>query len=1000
MLKRAASFLIAIAFIVPSLCLIVSPAVATTPSFSSAVRVNQPSTSGNQLYPRLVAASDLNLTAVFADYSFQRYKVSSDSSFNGGASWLNKLTIDSNNNVVLPGPSIAKNSTGTLFCVFSDDRYSTQRIFISNSTDNGQHWSSNELITTGAQGNQTRPDVTVSNDIVYIVYSEFIPDKDPDIFLVTSNNSGHNFTAPVRVDHTGSSLAVSLAPVIIVHDDRVLVAWEDSRQDTFFDIYCSVSNDGGRTFVSDIKVSDAVGDSEQILPSAAFLQNGSALIVWQDKRTNNLDIRGAITSSFLSFSPSFVASDDLGSADQTSPRVKVDGRGIVHLVYTDSKYGPARISYVSSYSGISYSSAVRVSEPVVSAQQDHPDLDISPNGTVMIVFEQTQSLNTDIYFTKLANLPPLCAIKSPAAGTEVVGNFTVTGNASDPDAPDPLHSPSLDVQVALLNRDDGNATAWLQVNLSGQSNWTISFNSTLLENGNYTILARSFDGATYSEIQRVEVVINNIIPQYLDLFVTSDNLYFDKPSPFAGQVIRVSADIFNRGNTDATGVQVRFTADGALVESLITVPIVPAGGSATVGVNWTAVQGAHLINVTADPTNLINETNESNNTASRSLSVAPAPILQPDLAIAAANITLTPSSIFVGQRVNISVLVFNHGEVPANNVNVRFALTNPTLTVNRTVGFIQPQNGVLLNITWNATVGTHALTITADPQHLINDKNYDDNAAAVEFTVQPASVLRPDLYVGTVLVAPNNLIAGQNASISVIIGNSGNAPANNVVVSFFVDGDRLANRTVSVDVGQSTDTSAVWPSVAGQHLILVKVDEANLTNDANLTNNSASTSVSVTPASTARAELDVSLANMTAFPNPPVDGRILYLNFTVRNLGNRDASNVQVQVLKDEVQFGDLHQVGSISAGGLAVVSASWLPEKGVHKFTVIVDPDHLINESRRTNNELNYTVDMGAAPLLPSDFDPMIFVVLVGSFAFLAVAVVYFLRKRSQRKK
>lgn len=999
MLKRFLSVLLALAFIVPMVLIATNPAAAVSPSFSLAVRVNQPSTSGDQLNPRLVAISDLNLTTVFADYSFQRYKVSSDASLNGGASWLSKLTIDSNNNVVFPSPSLAKNSTGTLFCVFSDDRYGTQRVFISNSTDNGAHWSSDMLVTSSAQGNQTRPDITVSNDIVYIAYSELIPGKDPDIFLTTSNNSGRNFTAPVRVDHTGSSLAVSLAPVVILHGNRVLVAWEDSRQDTFFDIYCSVSNNGGESFVSDIKVSDAVGSSEQILPSAAFLKNGSALIVWQDRSTNDLDVRGAISGNFLSFSPSFIASDDLGSADQSSPRVKVDERGIVHLVYTDSKYGPARISYVSSYSGTSYSSATKVSEPAVSAQQDHADLDISPNGTVMIVFEQTQALNTDIYFTKLANLPPLCTIKSPASGTEVVGNFTVTGNASDPDAPDPLHSPSLNVQVALLNRDDRNATAWLQVNLSGQSNWTISFNSTLLENGNYTILARSFDGATYSEIQRLDIVLNNIIPQYLDLFVTSDNLYFDKPSPFAGQVIRVSADIFNRGNTDATGVQVRFAADGALIESTLIIPIVPAGGSATVSVNWTAVQGNHLINVTVDPANLINETNEGNNTASRSLSVAPAPILQPNLAIEAANITLTPSSIFAGQKVNISVLIFNHGEVPANNVNVRFSLNNPALVVNRTIGFIQPQNGVLVNISWNATVGAHSLTITADPQHLLNDKDYDDNAATVQFTVQPASVLRPDLFVGTIVVAPNNLIAGQNASISVIIGNAGNAPANNVVVSFFVDGVRLANRTVSVDPEQSTDTSAIWPSVAGQHLVLVKVDEANLTDDSNRTNNSASTSVSVTPASTTRAELDLSQANMTTYPNPPVEGRILYLNFTVRNLGNRDANNVDVQVLKDGVQYGDMRQVGTISAGGLAVVSVGWLPEKGVHKFTVIADPEHLINESRRTNNELNYSVDMGAPPLIPSNINPMLFVML-GSFALLAVAVVYFLRKRAQRKK
>ena len=93
-------------------------------------------------------------------------------------------------------------------------------------------------------------------------------------------------------------------------------------------------------------------------------------------------------------------------------------------------------------------------------------------------------------------------------------------------------------------------------------------------------------------------------------------------SPQGGKVT-ITATILNTGFSSAGASQTEFLLDGTTVLGLVDTPAVPAGGMATVSVQWptAGVKGEHTVRVTADKTDLVAESDEGNNAAARTVTV-------------------------------------------------------------------------------------------------------------------------------------------------------------------------------------------------------------------------------------------------------------------------------------------------------------------------------------------------------------------------------------------
>jgi hypothetical protein len=105
-----------------------------------------------------------------------------------------------------------------------------------------------------------------------------------------------------------------------------------------------------------------------------------------------------------------------------------------------------------------------------------------------------------------------------------------------------------------------------------------------------------------------------------DLTVTG--IATDPTAPAAGAKVSFTVTVHNRGTTTApAGTVTRLTAGGTTLDG--TTGAVAAGGSVTVAVpgTWTATDGGATLAATADATDVVEETNEDNNTFARSLVV-------------------------------------------------------------------------------------------------------------------------------------------------------------------------------------------------------------------------------------------------------------------------------------------------------------------------------------------------------------------------------------------
>jgi uncharacterized protein (DUF2147 family) len=85
----------------------------------------------------------------------------------------------------------------------------------------------------------------------------------------------------------------------------------------------------------------------------------------------------------------------------------------------------------------------------------------------------------------------------------------------------------------------------------------------------------------------------------------------------------ITVTVRNVGGAPATGVPVRFADNGSQIGAVQTITSIPAGGSGTASVVWSTkkLKGERTITVTVDPADAIAEASETNNSASRTVTV-------------------------------------------------------------------------------------------------------------------------------------------------------------------------------------------------------------------------------------------------------------------------------------------------------------------------------------------------------------------------------------------
>ncbi|MFQ6129028.1 MAG: Ig-like domain-containing protein [Thermoplasmata archaeon] len=260
-------------------------------------------------------------------------------------------------------PAIASDEHG-IYVVWQDKRLGDLDILFSMSKNNGTTFSE-PVVVNDNPGDGTLssfPDITVGNGRICVVWQDN-RNVDFDIYFSQSFD-GKNFSNDIAVwqSDTNSSTRPSIA--IDEKNDLIYVAWADD----YLDIKVSVSSDGGQTFSEPVKVSDSRTNGRS-LPKIGVDSKGKVYVVWADGRTglvrnglaeDDTDIFiSNSTDNGKSFGQNLRVNKEYREILQGNPSLAIDRDDVLHIVWEDElEYGASSILYSSSPDGFKFTDPI------------------------------------------------------------------------------------------------------------------------------------------------------------------------------------------------------------------------------------------------------------------------------------------------------------------------------------------------------------------------------------------------------------------------------------------------------------------------------------------------------------------------------------------------------------------------------------------------------------------------------------------------------------------
>lgn len=159
------------------------------------------------------------------------------SSTDGGTSWSSDIRVNQDPagpSVNQRAPAIAYDAVhGALYIAWQDNRNGDYDIWFARSTDGGATWTepaSNPVNDDGAGADQSQPSLVVDEaGTAYLVWQDRRHGND-DIYFAASSDAGETWTRNILVtDHPASTAQEQRSPAITVVGGRIYIAWEDAR---------------------------------------------------------------------------------------------------------------------------------------------------------------------------------------------------------------------------------------------------------------------------------------------------------------------------------------------------------------------------------------------------------------------------------------------------------------------------------------------------------------------------------------------------------------------------------------------------------------------------------------------------------------------------------------------------------------------------------------------------------------------------------------------------
>ena len=317
------------------------------------------------------------------------------------------------------------------------------------------------------------------------------------------------------------------------------------------------------------------------------------------------------------------------------------------------------------------------------------------------------------------------------------------------------------VNVTIKNLGEDNATNFnVTLNSSGgpigittvpllepgeRLNVTFNWNPTP---GDYNLTAIVDPGYPNDNVVESNESNNNltigvrVIQWRADLNVTSINL---PVMPQNGSPVQINVTVKNSGNLDSGPFNLTVYSNGSEVNTTM-IPKLAPGEEMMKTLTWTpAKPGLYNITAIADPENVVEESNESNNEVIAWLLVVKAPIYKPDIHVF--NLTVS-GNLKQGGTVIINASVENLGNITATNVPISLHINGKSVN-NATIPLLNVNEVVTISFQVTLTDGGPTkVKIIADPENIIPEFNESNNEVSETVFVEPKKKEAPPWEAG------------------------------------------------------------------------------------------------------------------------------------------------------------------------------------------------------------------------------------------------------------
>ena len=488
-------------------------------------------------------------------------------------------------------------------------------------------------------------------------------------------------------------------------------------------------------------------------------------------------------------------------------------------------------------------------------------------------------------------------------------------------------------------------------------------------------------------LQALNAVSPPEFPYMADLAVYDDYIQFDPPAPNTGQDVNITAYVINEGGTGAPDFYVEFynghpLSGGTPIGDPCYIAWISPGSVAEAKVTYTntgSLYDEQLIVVVVDPNHDVNESDEYNNYATRTLTFGGA---QPDLKIDSNDIKFytidgnelsgTPDAY---EPVVIVVEVINQGSKIEDSFDVNILdLNSPSFHTKFTFNGLAHGSKETPPYIIALPQGGHTFKVTLDPNSpaepngaiVESNENNNTDSNIVDVGAGPTPDGWPALRVNSsdILLSNTTALPPDEITITVTIHNDGGGASGNFHI-WVTDGNPYAaGKTINkIEVTSIPADSNSVISVGSYQVeyrssgneIFVVADCNGVVTETNKSDNVASKKVQISdlPDLTTSAD-SIKFSHMDLVLNPNVR-----LSATVFNVGANDVTDVLVQFgirnddeAEPEYKWFGPPPVDLVVADGAVDVDTIWQPQGDVN-YTVCVSVDHYdeIDEANEYNN-------------------------------------------------